>query len=768
MAPKNLDKVAAIKVKTKAPKTTPPVDPWDQAFNNALNTATTTTTTTTIPSTPTTVPKTTGGTSGGRKPIVSSVEAAKLLKAQEKRAANLRISPVETAKAVEDKKPKGISGFLSKVVNFDIIPGGAEFKPAKSALIPAIGAITTGGRAVLAAGEESIDTVKQLTGKAQRYERGDIIPVHQQTGVPIAKVGDNYIRNWIDLVNVPVNIPKNATPEQKAKATADLIKSKGRTSAGSVRDIFKAAQDFSYSASDNPYVPSTSNPIINGIIDFAFDVGLDPATYLTFGGSAVVTPVAGGVKAAAKGATREAARVAAAEAAAKAVRVAADATASPAAKAAAKAAADAAEKAAEKAFKQAAAAAPRRQYGRNAREALANQVRTIRQTAQTTLDDAAASAGEKIVAQQAVRVLTDEFIQDIAAKGYSVIGGEAAKVLGIRSGARIGLPGFGKSTIPYTAGLTEFVGSSLVKPRYAFFQSKAGQKVLNSITAVGEGGLFGSEQILKMRTALRSGKATAEEAVDYSALLAADTQYRGAIALARKKAGVQVGRVTAGKNAKVIRSLSEHLATPEADWASKSLRALTASEREAYDSVKKVLNNFYKEADFSAGLLGADTLPALVDYWPRSQSTQAIEWAARNGDEADRIATGLGVDRTFFLGNFTSRALGPGKIWFGEVLDGTESIFDLNRIAREQGGLKFDFFEIDPVKALTGYANTHAKYLGYATALDRLTKVSPSKAKGFAQDLSGEAASLVATRKPGVSNLGSLEDRKSTRLNSSH
>ena len=85
-----------------------------------------------------------------------------------------------------------------------------------------------------------------------------------------------------------------------------------------------------------------------------------------------------------------------------------------------------------------------------------------------------------------------------------------------------------------------------------------------------------------MRTALRSGKATPQEAVDYTALLAADTQYRGAIALARKKAGVQVGRVTAGKNAKVIRSLSEHLATPEgkngANWTAKGLRALTASE----------------------------------------------------------------------------------------------------------------------------------------------------------------------------------------------
>ena len=773
MAPKNLDKLANLRVSQipKAPKkgkpTTPkPSDDWDDIFNDALKS--TTTTTTTIPSSPvvtaptTTVPKTTGGTGGGRKPIETAEEAAKLLRAQEKRAANLRITQQEAAKAQEGKKPGGFFGAVASVINFDVIPGSREFKPIKSAVLPAVGAITTGGRVVLSANEELIDKVNQIRGREARYERGDYIPIHKQTGLPIAKAGDPVIRNWEDIINAPVNIAKNATPQQKAQATTDLVKSKARSSSGSVREVIKAAQDFTYSASDNPYIPQTGNKYIDGVIDFGYDVFLDPATYVTLGGSAVVTPVKVGAtatsKAGASAAARQAARVAAAEAAEQAARVAADATASAAAKAAARAAAEAAEAAAEKATAKAAAAAPRRIYGRNAREALAEQVRTIRQSAQQVIDDAAATTAEKTVAQQAVSVLTDDFIKDVAAKGYSAIRGPAAQTLGVRSGARIGLPGFGKATIPYTSTLTNFVGSSLAIPRNAFFQTKAGQSVLNSITAVGEGGLFGSEQILKMRTALRSGTATPQEAVDYTALLSADKFYRGAVDLARKKAAVDVGKVTSRKNTKVIRSLSEHLATPEADWASKGLRALTASEKEAYDSVKNILNKFYKEADSAAALLGADALPALADYWPRSQSTQAIEWAARNGDEADRIATGLGVDRTFFLGNFTSRALGPGKIWFGEVLDGTESIYDLNRIAKDSGRINFDFFETDPVKALAGYANTHAKYLGYATALDRLTKISPSKAKGFAQDLSGEATSLVPTRKPGVTDLGSLEN----------
>lgn len=767
MAPKNLDKLAKLKVpKSPSPPTTPPPNPsddWDKAFDEAMKTTTTTAPpTTTVPKTPTTTaPKTTGGT-GGRRPLTTVREVEELYKAQQRRAGAVGITPQEAAKATEGKKPGGFFGVVSSVINFDVIPGEREFRPIARGVLPTLGAIQTGGRFVLSANEELIDKVNQIRGRDVKYTATDYIPVHKQTGLPIAKVGDSYVRNWVDIIEMPINTEKYKTPEQQAQGVRDLVKSKGRTSAGSVRDVVKATQDFTYSASDNPYVPSTGNKYIDGVIDFGYDVFLDPATYATLGGSALVTPakagVTGATKAGAKAGAREAAREAAAEAAEKAAQVAADATATAAQKAAAKAAADAAEAAAEKAFRQAAAAAPRRVYGRNAREALAEQVRTIRQSAQSVLDDAAAGVGEKIVAQQAVDVLTDDFIKQVAGRGYAVIRGEAAKVLGVRSGARIGLPGFGKATIPYTSLLTDFVGSTLSKPRAAFFRTKAGQTVLNSITPVGEGGLFGSEQILKMRTALRSGAATPEEAVDYTALLSADKLYRGSLDLARKKAATDVGRITRGKAGKVMRGLSEHLATPESEWAAKGLRALSSQEQAVYQSVKDTLNNFYKEADSAAAILGAGPLPAMADYWPRSQSSQAIEWAARNGDEADRIATGLGVDRTFFLGNFTNRALGKGKIWFGEVLDGTETIYDLNRIAREQGGLKFDFFETDPVKALAGYANTHAKYLAYATAMDRLTKISPSKLGGFAEDISSKVPTIEPTLKPSVSELGSLEN----------
>ena len=111
MATKNLDKIAKIKIakSSSSTNTTIPEDPIEKiARETRERLKGTTTTTTTVPTTPTTVPKTTSGTSGGRKPIETSAEAAKLLAAQQKRAANLKVSQQEAAKVQEDKKPKGV------------------------------------------------------------------------------------------------------------------------------------------------------------------------------------------------------------------------------------------------------------------------------------------------------------------------------------------------------------------------------------------------------------------------------------------------------------------------------------------------------------------------------------------------------------------------------------------------------------------------------------------------------------------------------------
>ncbi len=269
--------------------------------------------------------------------------------------------------------------------------------------------MSTGGRFVISANEEAIDFFKQkvLREKALKYTATDYIPVHPQTGLPIAKVGDNYIRNWSDVINTPIpGIDAAKTPEEAQVLQSKVVESKARTTAPSFGDIKKATKDFSYSASDSPYVPETGNAIIDGIIDFSYDVLLDPVTYATLGGSAFVAPIKAGAKGATKAsaaaAARQAAEVAAAEAAQTAARLAVDPLATAAQKATAQAAAEAAEVAAEQAFKKAAAVAPRRVYGRQAREALANNMASARIAAQQILDDAASTAGQKAVAEQAL------------------------------------------------------------------------------------------------------------------------------------------------------------------------------------------------------------------------------------------------------------------------------------------------------------------------------------------------------------------------------
>lgn len=702
------------------------------------------------------------------------LEAQKALRDQTRNAIKAGVPTAQVQETVTGKEPNAAVKVLGKVFNFDIIPGKAEFKPVKTVVAPALGALSTGGRFVISANEEAIDFFKQkvLREKALKYTATDYIPVHPQTGLPIAKVGDNYIRNWSDVINTPIpGIDAAKTPEEAQVLQSKVIESKARTTAPSFSDVKKATKDFSYSASDSPYVPETGNAIIDGIIDFSYDVLLDPATYATLGGSAFVAPIKAGAKGATKAsiaaAAREAADIVVADAAQKLARVVESGVVSAAGKAAAEEALKKAElaaaKAAEQAFKKGAAAAPRRVYGRQAKEALANNMASARIAAQQVLDDAAATAAQKAVAENALKVLTDDFIQEVAAKGYAAIRGEAARALGVRSGARIGIPFGPKYTVPFTNKLTDFFGTTLSGTRFTVFKTDLGQKILNGITPPGEGGLFGSTDILKMRTALRSKNVPANVAADYVQLLAADTAYRGTLDLQRKITGSAIRKLTSGSNKKTLQDISQHLSTPESSWTAAGLRALSKEERAVYDQVKDVLDKFYREANSAAALLGAGPLPKLPDYFPRVQSSQAVEWASKNLDAATKAAGDLGVDRTFFLGNFTPRALDKGKVWFGNVLDGTETTAQLNDLARPTLG--FDFFELDPAKALAAYGTNHAKYISYATALDKLTTTSPAKAGGLAQDLT----SLPATTKTGVKKpdfeLGTLESTISRFMN---
>lgn len=714
------------------------------------------------------------------------------------------------------EKKTGFKGLLETVVGFDIIPdkipltrflpgrgdtnigtpGQFDFKPIQSLLIPTIGAITTGGRAVIAANEEAIQFYKEkladkpfFPGKKEEpriYKATDYIPKSQFTGLPIAKIGDPVISNWRDVSAAVIPGLEKATNEAEAQAIQDkYVKQIARTDVGSKEDIIRAMKDFSYSASDNPYVPETGNPIIDGVIDFSYDLVLDPTTYYTAGGSGFVKPLAGGVdaitaatsKAVAAATRREAARVAAAEAAQKAASVAADVTATAAQKTAAKAAADAAQKEAVTAFKQAAAAAPKREYGREAREALAADIASAKTAAEQVFINPASTQAQLKVAQDALTVLTDELIRDVASKGYSAIRGEAANVLGVRSGMRIGLPFGQKITVPsltkagleklgspYVARLSDMVGQGFASTRVIMFRTLDGLKeTLNYIIPPGAGSNFVSgTSILKMRKELAKGKLAPDVAKDYVQILSADKAARAAAKSVTVSSGAVVNKVVRGQQGRVLDSINEALTTPRYQWASKGI-VLNEVQQKAYDEYMAALRFFGKEANSKAAVVGAQVIPTTFDSIPRVKTAAAVEWAAKNPEAVGRAASELGVDRTFFTGPYVrTPQFGRGKVFLDTVLDGTESIADLNLISNRVLG--FDFFETNAAKALSEFAISHARYMAFLEGLAKLMDIAPGAGATALDVTSVPNIVTTLTARPGSVDfsLGSLNRTLST------
>lgn len=753
--------------------TTPPVPPTTQEspFSKRLST-TTTTTVPSIKTTPTTtvpapvtqspfssrlsgtavVPGTAGVRTGvvpptpiGRTPDV--LEASKALREQTKEAIKARVPRETVREIVTGQKPEvpgGWRGALANVINFDIlgkIPGTdidlpGSFKPVEQTIIKPLTTIDIGRRALVSGFRESVEFARQLKDGQQVYTARDYIPVHPQTQQPIAKIGDPVIANVNKVLNTPIpGIEKITTVEQAKAATDKLVKDVATTTSGSFKDLVRQTRDVTTGFGDIPYL-QTGNKWVDRAIGFFGDVALDPTTYLLGPGALAKGTVEAAGRAGVKRTALELAEAAAKDAADNAARIAADAAATAAEKAAAQAAKETADIAVQRAAKeltateklvtQAQRQAPRRVYGAGARESLANTVRGIREEAIAAAADASLPVIERTAAAQAVSVLKDELIADIATKGYSVIKGEAARLLGVRPGLRIGLPGLAKYTIAITAPFTDIVGKAVAGRRLWFVNTPKGAALLNKFMGAPEGGILGDADILAMRTALSRGTVKGPEAVDYVALLAADNIYRGQVNLLRKD-GVAIMRNLVKENPNfksIARKITPYLETPETEWATRGLKALNVEERAVYDAIREITDKTFDQADAAARKFGGTGLTKLEAYFPRVQSAATLQWAARNRKAADKLASELGIDTmTLLTGNYLDRTLVPGKKWFGYELKAADiagGVARLNEIARQYGKLKFDFFTADTGEALAQYLNNHARYMAYMTTVARL------------------------------------------------
>ena len=688
----------------------------------------------------------------------------------------------EAVQGDRGKKPGGWRGVASSVLNFDVlgrVPGTnidlpGSFKPVPKLILGPLSTIDTGRRAGVSAFRESVEFARDKKNGKQVYTATDYIPVHPQTGLPIAKVGDPVIANVEKILNTPIpGIEKINTQEQAQAATDKLVSDIKTTMGGSFQDFSRQTKDLTTGFGDIPYL-HTGNKWVDRAIGLFGDVALDPVTYMTGPGALFEQGIekAAGVTAkktallAAEDAARSvivketeiaAAKLAEKEAAKVATRVAADVTADALAK---KAAADAlvnaadttakviAEKEAAQvaadAAKQAAkeipsniprvSKAPHRVYGAKSKEALANTIRNLRDDAlrvieEGTIEDVAlgatrtATAAERAAAEQAVRILSPELIGEVATNGYAKITGAAAEELGVRGGIRIGLPGFSKVTIPGTEIFTNTIGKAVSNRRLWFVNTSKGAAIANRILPSGAGGLFGEAEISQMRSALRNGTAKGAQATDYVTMLALDKAYRGQLNIIRKVVGSNLVKdvISLPEWKDNAKGLYKYLDVPESEWAAKGLPALTPEQRIVVDAVNNYTDKLYAEANDLATRLGAPALPKLEAYFPHTQSPAALDWASRNGRRVTKIASDLGIDRTTLLsGNYLGRDLREGAVWFGHELTAADvagGIDRFNEIAKESGRVKFDWFNTDTGEALAKYADNHSRFMAYGESL---------------------------------------------------
>ena len=500
------------------------------------------------------------------------------------------------------------------------------------------------------------------------------------------------------------------------------------------------------------------NPYVNQTLGFMADVFLDPLTYATGpGGIAKTAATRGAITGGTRQGANIAVRVAAAEAdqfAAATARKIAQETLDDAIRIGDNVLAKSAEEAIAKADKQLANAAKKlsgdaagRTYGRTSNQALASNVVNLRDEAQRTIDLGTAPAGELAYAERFVEVITDDVIKNIQSSGLAGIAGPfwdivkgvrtpAQDILGVRGGIRFYNPleVFGKGplrvTVPGTERFTNVAGKILANSRLRLGNTPLGAKVINNITPTGEGGILGSQDLLELRTGLRRGTLSPLEAQEATRLLQLDQQYRALVNNERKVAQGTIAKSGLGNAKKFDReTLKEVVRLRQLASAAGVAPAFTPVQQAANDAIDAIFDNFYSYAARASSATGY-VPPRRANYFPQMQSDEAIRWATANQKDAEKLAQALKVDRTWFVGNFRARELAPGDEFFGKVL--TQADIDggaatLNQIARKWG-LKFDYFETDPLKVIAKYADKHAQFSALQKSIGSLPETMPTMA----------------------------------------
>jgi len=337
---------------------------------------------------------------------------------------------------------------------------------------------------------------------------------------------------------------------------------------------------------------------------------------------------------------------------------------------------------------------------------------------------------------KAIPQIESPFLQNLKAGTRT----PAQEALGVRGGYRFYNPlepfGVGPKTVTPFRAINEPVFNVLGKlaagTRLSVARKTGTVGILNKLQLTTNGGILLDEDLLKIRVALKTGNLSGEDAQLLTRLLDVDTRYRSLVSNERLQAAGTLRKSGVNNfDDKVLDSVLPYLQKDPADWATAGLPTMNAVQNRAYNTVRNLMEGFFDYTSKVSG--GTGFVPGkITNYFPQLQTSKAINWMRRNPKEAEKLAKGLGVDRTWFLGNFRERSLKEGDIWFGHKLEPEDiNVTTLNDFARNPmagsgiEGLKFDFFETNVKKALQQYVDKHAQFAAFQRALGEAPERAP-------------------------------------------
>jgi len=223
-----------------------------------------------------------------------------------------------------------------------------------------------------------------------------------------------------------------------------------------------------------------------------------------------------------------------------------------------------------------------------------------------------------------------------------------------------------------------------------------------------------------MRRALITGKATPEEASTYIRMLDDNRQRRVIENLSKEEYNRRYNLEIANnpliqKHKDVIHEIIEN---PQ------RLATATPEEIQAKNLVDTWFRNMGDSVQEQMRLVDPRfELNRLPNYFPHQQTEKAMNYVDNlRNPFAEQLRAYLHTDLADPSVAFSHRTLQKGKVFFGHVLtedDVAKGVKRLNEIARTKGGIDFDFFETDALKALAKYGDSYASEISRAHFLKR-------------------------------------------------